>query len=768
MPLDFCHTCFIDLAPGEICSRCGEDRFSTGDAGDVLRPGSVLGGKYKIGRLLGRGGFGATYLAWDLNLRRRVAIKEFLPRQLASRMPGGTQVRAYTGSQDAFNIGLEKFLEEARHLAQFGDHPGIIRVLDFFEENGTGYMVMEYLDGGTLDQHVTASGALDIPVILELLIPVADALRACHAAGLIHRDISPDNIFLTSDGRVKLLDFGAARAAIGSQSTNLSVILKEGYAPFEQYQRNGRQGPWTDIYALTATLYRLLTGDLPVTAPDRVAGAPLPPVSERGIKLPPGLQALLDKGLAIRPEQRYQTVDAFLSDLKAIIAARPQPVGNRRHRQFNSQKKLILSLVAIALIILVAFPLYYLVHPTPTTGILALRVSPSVAVLNLDGKPVGAAADFRQELAAGSHELEISAPGYQSRRETITVPAGGEKSLEFALVKPPTPPPPTTGILSLRVSPSVAVVSLDGRPAGSAADFRQQLSAGPHELEISAPGYQSRRETVTVPAGGEKSLEFALVKPPTPPPPTTGILSLRVSPSVAVVSLDGRPAGSAADFRQELSAGSHELEISAPGYQSRRETVTVPAGGEKSMELALVKPTPPPLPTTGTLALRVSPAVAVLNLDGKPAGSAADFRQELSAGPHELEISAPGYQSRQATVTVPAGGEKNMEFALVALAKPKPDLAGTVQSISGASRFKVAGQLIELWGIDDVTTKGEHIPTVFNYLKPYGGVIQCYRKTGDRYQCYAGEQDLAVLALQNRLARLTPDAPTEYRALNRN
>ena len=224
MPLDFCHTCFIDLAPGEICSRCGEDRFSTGDAGDVLRPGSVLGGKYKIGRLLGRGGFGATYLAWDLNLRRRVAIKEFLPRQLASRMPGGTQVRAYTGSQDAFNIGLEKFLEEARHLAQFGDHPGIIRVLDFFEENGTGYMVMEYLDGGTLDQHVTASGALDIPVILELLIPVADALRACHAAGLIHRDISPDNIFLTSDGRVKLLDFGAARAAIGSRSTNLSVM----------------------------------------------------------------------------------------------------------------------------------------------------------------------------------------------------------------------------------------------------------------------------------------------------------------------------------------------------------------------------------------------------------------------------------------------------------------------------------------------------------------------------------------------------------------
>jgi hypothetical protein len=167
------------------------------------------------------------------------------------------------------------------------------------------------------------------------------------------------------------------------------------------------------------------------------------------------------------------------------------------------------------------------------------------------------------------------------------------------------------------------------------------------------------------------------------------------------------------------------------------------------------------------LALRASPAAAVLNLDGRPAGPAADFRQEVSAGPHELEISAAGYQSRRETVTVPAGGEKNMEFALVP-PPPKPDLAGTVQSISGASKFKVAGQLIELWGIDDVTRQGEHISTVYDYLKPYGGVIQCYRKAGDRYQCYVGEQDLAILALQHRLARLTPDAPAEYRALTRN
>lgn len=334
MRSNFCHTCFIDLAPGELCPQCGEAGSPIVDPGDVLLPGSVLENKYKVGRLLGRGGFGATYLAWDLNLRVRIAIKEFLPRQLAARVSGETQVFPYTGNQGAFQIGLEQFLSEARTLARFRDHPAIISVLDFFPENGTGYMVMEYLDGSTLEQYATTVERVDVAVALRMLFPVTDALRACHAIGLIHRDVSPDNIFLTSDGRLKLLDFGAARFAIGAQSTNLSVILKEGYAPFEQYQRNGRQGPWTDIYALTATLYRLLTGELPVTAPDRLGGTPLPSPSARGAAVPPKLQALLDKGMAIQPEGRYQTIDEFQSDLKAALGDAPAPsVGPRNRRR---------------------------------------------------------------------------------------------------------------------------------------------------------------------------------------------------------------------------------------------------------------------------------------------------------------------------------------------------------------------------------------------------------------------------------------------------
>jgi hypothetical protein len=230
-------------------------------------------------------------------------------------------------------------------------------------------------------------------------------------------------------------------------------------------------------------------------------------------------------------------------------------------------------------------------------------------------------------------------------------------------------PEPATGILALHVTPPGATVLLDGDPIGPADGFRQAIKPGSHEIEARADGYQSRREMVTVPASGEKSLELALVPP-------TGILVLRVSPPEAVLRLDGKPVGSA-NFRQEIQAGTHELELSAEGHQGRRETVTVPAGGERSFDLALVK-VPPPAPTTGTLAVHISPPEAVLTLDGKPAGSAADFRQEVAPGTHELEFSAEGYQSRHETVTVPAGGEKDMELALASV-PPSPPTAGTLE-----------------------------------------------------------------------------------------
>jgi len=227
--------------------------------------------------------------------------------------------------------------------------------------------------------------------------------------------------------------------------------------------------------------------------------------------------------------------------------------------------------------------------PEQPRGMLALHIQPPTAVLRLDGNQVGSAADFRQEIAAGAHELEISAEGYQSRHEAVTVPAGGEKSVEFALVM--VPPPPTTGILALRVSPPAAVLKLDGKPVGTAADFRQEIAAGAHELEISAEGYQSRHEAVTVPVSGEKSVELALVM--VPPPPTTGILELYISPSGAALTLDDARIGSANGFRRELPAGPHKIEITAPRYLAINQTLTIKAGEVNSVRFELaIKPTP--------------------------------------------------------------------------------------------------------------------------------------------------------------------------------
>jgi serine/threonine protein kinase len=422
-------------------------------------------------------------LAWDTNLQRRIAIKEFLPRQLASRASGATQVHPYTGGQAAFNIGLENFLSEARKLAQFQDHPGIISVLDFFPENGTGYMVMEYLDGSTLEQYMTANGSLDTPVVLQLLIPVADALRACHAAGLIHRDISPDNIFVTSDGRVKLLDFGAARFAIGSQSTNLSVILKEGYAPFEQYQRNGKQGPWTDIYALTATLYRLLTGDLPVTAPDRVAGTPLPPPSEKGVKLPPGLPGLLDKGLAIRSEHRYQTIDGFLSDLKAVLGTAPPhppptPAGRRR--------RLVVTLVGAIGLLGGAAVLFW---PPPPLQDATVRPNPPPplqdATVRPNPPPPLQDATVRPNPPPSLQDATVR-PNPPPPLQDATVRPNPPPPLQDATVRPN--PPPSLQDATVRLNPPPRV-----SPATSIDSMREYVKqAAQHRIQLELAKTQAR------------------------------------------------------------------------------------------------------------------------------------------------------------------------------------------------------------------------------------------------------------------------------------
>jgi serine/threonine protein kinase len=295
-----------------------------------LGTGMLLHNRYKIESLLGHGGFGITYAAHDKVLNVRVAIKEYLPRQLATRGEGQTQVSIFTGeARQQYEHGLRKFLEEAQSVARFSHHPNIVSARDYFEAHGTAYMVMEYVEGVTLKEYLEKKGGkISFDEAKAIMLPVLDALREVHQAGLLHRDISPDNIYITSSAQVKLLDFGAARYFAGEQSKSLSVILKQGYAPEEQYRSSGKQGAWTDIYAGAATMYRAITGQTPPEALDRLAEDTLVPPSRLGVAIPPAMEQGLLRGLAVRAGQRFQTMGEFQQALQAdaTVTGAYQPV----------------------------------------------------------------------------------------------------------------------------------------------------------------------------------------------------------------------------------------------------------------------------------------------------------------------------------------------------------------------------------------------------------------------------------------------------------
>jgi len=232
-------------------------------------------------------------------------------------VPGENSVISYTGEvKEQFTFGVESFLREAKTLARFEHHPNIVTVRDFFKENNTAYMVMSFIEGVTLLEHLNRSwGKILVEQAVQIIMPVLDALKEVHRAGIMHRDISPDNIFIDRKGRIVIIDFGAARQELREKSKSLSVILKAGYAPEEQYRSKGKQGPWTDIYAVGATLYRSITGNTPPEAMDRLAEDDLKPPTELGVEIDPGLERALLKALAVKAGERFQTVEEFQKEL---------------------------------------------------------------------------------------------------------------------------------------------------------------------------------------------------------------------------------------------------------------------------------------------------------------------------------------------------------------------------------------------------------------------------------------------------------------------
>ena len=315
-----CYNCFHELGDTvRICPSCGmgADIFNAAQYPHALPCGSVLAGRYVTGRVLGQGGFGITYVAQNYNTKELAAIKEYYPDSMAIR-EGSHSVTPYNMDRSSnYEYGKERFLEEAKTLSEFIGNPHIVRVISYFEEHGTAYFVMEYVKGISLKKYLQGKGGkISWQEAMQFLSPVMDALSAVHDKGIIHRDVTPDNIVITDDGNVKLLDFGSARYSIGERSQSLDVILKHGFAPYEQYIRRSRQGSFTDVYSLAATFYYAITGLTPPEAVERIDNDTLQLPSNLGIDIPAGVEAALVKALAVRAGDRIRTMDEFKKALE--------------------------------------------------------------------------------------------------------------------------------------------------------------------------------------------------------------------------------------------------------------------------------------------------------------------------------------------------------------------------------------------------------------------------------------------------------------------
>ena len=334
-----CYNCFHYIQEEGQCPLCGYDpQSSIGKYRVALKPGTPLANRYVIGRVLGQGGFGVTYVALDSQTQSRVATKEYLPMELAIRDPETSTLYLNSEEQkEDFEFGKQRFLEEARTLMEFVGNEHIVRIHNQFEENGTAYFSMEYVEGIDLKNFLLQRGTpLPVHEANRILLPIMEALQWVHSKGIIHRDISPDNIMITKGGSAKLIDFGAARYSTGEKSKSLDVVLKHGYAPVEQYSRRGRQGPFTDVYSLAATYYYAITGKVPQDAVDRMSEDELIPPSEHGARIRESTEQVLLKALAVNAPDRYPTMNAFYS---ALLETMPRPYEPEAGEEKDGKRK---------------------------------------------------------------------------------------------------------------------------------------------------------------------------------------------------------------------------------------------------------------------------------------------------------------------------------------------------------------------------------------------------------------------------------------------
>lgn len=348
-----CYSCFKEYdAEYDLCPFCGEVHSDEPIEPIHLKPGTILGGQYVVGYAIGSGGFGIIYKAWDLKLEVVVAVKEFFASKFMTRAAGDKNVIVNKKSKDEYRYRKARFLAEARNMAKFGSHRNIPNVFEFFEENETAYIVMELLEGQALNEYLRqVNGKVDQELAIFVANEVGNALIAMHDHGIIHRDVAPDNIFICSEKelRVRLLDLGGAKLADDTDKV-IDIILKPGYSPIEQYDNTKSIGPWTDVYALGATLYYMLTGIKPDESTNRKINDVVKPPHEIDSDIPEYLSNAIMKAMAIEKHLRFKTVAEFL---KAINGEK-KVVSLAKEKKLRKRRKLS-GILAACLAILITF-----------------------------------------------------------------------------------------------------------------------------------------------------------------------------------------------------------------------------------------------------------------------------------------------------------------------------------------------------------------------------------------------------------------------------
>ncbi|MCI8950310.1 MAG: PASTA domain-containing protein [Lachnospiraceae bacterium] len=444
----------------DICPYCGYAVNTPPKQSYHIRPGSMLQQRYIVGKVLGYGGFGITYVGWDKLMERKVAIKEYLPSEFATRMPTQQKVTVYSGDKaEQFREGLLKTLEEAKRLAKFESVPGIVQIYDCFEANGTSYIVMEFLEGMPLKRYLEEQGKMPPEQAVPIILQVANAMEAVHKTGILHRDIAPDNIYILNPGetdtlQVKLLDFGAARYATTKHSKSLSVIIKPGYAPEEQYRSRGDQGTWTDVYALAATLYKMLTGITPEDAMERSVKDDLKKPSKLGVKIAKPMETALMNALHVKIQDRTQTMDEFAKELMAAevkersITKTKNDVG-KLPRWIFAVAGLGVSAVAVVAALMITGVIQFGL----TSGKSQLEED-MVRVPNVVNKEADAAEAVLNEKELGmsrdkmvySNEIPQNMISYQAIKENTAVPVNSVVVVEISMGKEKKVLPAVTGL----------------------------------------------------------------------------------------------------------------------------------------------------------------------------------------------------------------------------------------------------------------------------------------------------------------------------------